>query len=71
MNTYVKSLWRTSKSGNVYCRLNNLPIEIRSNLIVEDNYLTKIGEFSYKVRVLDNNVLVSREKSVNTWEGRP
>lgn len=53
--------WRTSKSGNVYCPLNNVPNEIKPNLIVEDNYVIKIGEFSYKVRVFDDNVLVFRE----------
>ena len=50
----------------MYCRLNNVPNEIRSNLPVEDNYIIKIGNFSYKVRVFDDNVLVFREKSVNT-----
>jgi len=64
MNNDVESPWRKSRSGNVYCRLNDVPIEIRSNLIVEESYVKKIGEFSYKVRVFDDNVLVFRERSI-------
>jgi hypothetical protein len=63
METDVEHPWRKSKSDNVYCRLNNVPNELRSNLIVEDNYVKKIGKFSYKVRVFDDNVLVFREPS--------
>lgn len=66
MITGEEDPWRMSKSGNVYCRLNNVPNDIRSHLKVEDNYVTMIGEYSYKVRMFDDNVLVFREKSVNT-----
>ena len=59
----VEPPWRKSKTDNVYCPLNNVPDEIRSNLKVEDNYKVKIGEVSYKVRVFSDNVLVFRERT--------
>jgi hypothetical protein len=65
MITDVEPPWRRSKSDNVYCRLNNIPNEIRSNLKVEDNYVTIIGEYSYKVRAFSDNVLVFRERTDN------
>jgi hypothetical protein len=63
MNHYVEPPWRKSKSDNVYCALNDVPNEIRSNLIVEDKYLIEIGKYSYKVRVFNDNVLVFRERT--------
>lgn len=63
MNIDAEPPWTKSKTGNVYCPLNNVPSEIRSNLIVGDNYVIKIGEYSYKVRVFDDNVLVFRERT--------
>lgn len=69
MSIEVEPPWRRSKSGNVYCPLNNVPNKIRSSLIVEDKYLIVIGEFSYKVRVFDDNVLVFRERIGNNLYG--
>jgi hypothetical protein len=63
MNSYVEHPWRKSKSENVYCRLNDVLNEIRPNLIVEDKYVKEIGEFSYKVQVFEDNVIVFRERS--------
>jgi hypothetical protein len=57
----VEFPWKKSKSGNVYCPLPNVPNEIRTNLQLEDNYVKTIGEYSYKVRVFNDNVLVFRE----------
>ena len=56
--------WRKSKSGNVYCRLRDVPNEITSSLKVHDNSVTRIGEYTYKVRVFDDNILVFRERLV-------
>jgi hypothetical protein len=64
MSINIEPPWRISKSGNVYCRLINVPNEIRSILIVEDKFVIAIGKFSYKVRVFEDNVLVFREPSV-------
>ena len=61
MTTDVVPPWRKSRSSNVYCPLNKVPNEIGCNLRLEDNYVREIGEFTYKVRVLNDNVLVFRE----------
>ena len=65
MSTDIEHPWRKSKSGNIYCRWNDLPERIRANLTRKDNYSTKIGEFSYKVREFEDNALVFREHSIN------
>jgi hypothetical protein len=62
MNIDVEPPWRKSKSNNVYCRLNNVPNDIRSHPKAEDNYVMEIGNYSYKV--CDDNVLVFRERLV-------
>jgi hypothetical protein len=63
MSTDAEHPWRKSKSGNVYCRWNDLPERIRVSLTREDNFSIKIGDYSYKVREFDDNVLVFREGS--------
>lgn len=63
MITDVEPPWTKSKSDNVYCYLRNVPNEIRPYLKVEDNYVKEIGEYFYKVRVLNDNTLVFRERT--------
>lgn len=61
MSNDVEPPWRKSKIGSVYCRRNDVPNEIKSNLPVEDNYVKEIGEFTYEVRVFNDNIIVFRE----------
>ena len=46
MSTDAEHPWRKSKSGNVYCRWNDVPERIRASLIREDKTPCKICELN-------------------------
>ena len=57
----VKAPWIVSQKGAVYCKWQNLPDEIRSQLKMENDFKKMIGKFSYHVRRTgDGNCIIFR-----------
>jgi hypothetical protein len=46
----VQAPWRRSQKGFIYCRWENLPEDIKSQLKQEDRYQIILGEYHYTVK---------------------